>query len=52
MPNSREGARGMAGTGGPGYQIDCEINQQKHQAGTWPWPMRSQHRRLAVLHLP
>ena len=33
-PNSREGARGMAGTGGPGYQIDCEINSQKHQAGT------------------
>jgi len=22
------------GTGGPGYQIDCEINGQKHQAGT------------------
>ena len=33
-PNSREGSRGMAGTGGPGYQIDCEINPQKHQAGT------------------
>jgi len=33
-PNSREGARGMAGTGGPGYKIDCEINSQKHQAGT------------------
>ena len=33
-PNSREGARGMAGTGGPGYQIDCEINSKKHQAGT------------------
>ena len=33
-PNSREGARGMAGTGGPGYTIDCEINGQKHQAGT------------------
>jgi len=33
-PNSREGARGMAGTGGPGYQINCEINSQKHQAGT------------------
>jgi peptidyl-prolyl cis-trans isomerase B (cyclophilin B) len=32
-PNSREGSRGMAGTGGPGYQIDCEINSQKHQAG-------------------
>ena len=33
-PNSRDGARGMAGTGGPGYQIDCEINGQKHQSGT------------------
>ena len=33
-PNSREGAKGMAGTGGPGYTIDCEINRQKHQAGT------------------
>ena len=33
-PNSREGAKGMAGTGGPGYTIDCEINSQKHQAGT------------------
>ena len=32
-PHSREGAPGMAGTGGPGYQIDCEINQQKPQAG-------------------
>jgi len=33
-PNSREGSRGMAGTGGPGYQIDCEINANKHKAGT------------------
>lgn len=33
-PNSREGARGTAGTGGPGYQINCEINSQKHQAGS------------------
>ncbi len=33
-PNSREGARGMAGTGGPGYKIDCEINANKHKAGT------------------
>ena len=33
-PNSREGAKGMAGTGGPGYMIDCEINSQKHQPGT------------------
>ncbi|MEB3297419.1 MAG: peptidylprolyl isomerase [Cyanobacteriota bacterium] len=33
-PNSREGSRGMAGTGGPGYTIPCEINSQKHQAGS------------------
>ena len=33
-PNSREGARGMAGTGGPGYTIDCEINPNKHEAGS------------------
>jgi len=33
-PNSREGSRGMAGTGGPGYTIDCEINANKHEAGT------------------
>jgi peptidyl-prolyl cis-trans isomerase B (cyclophilin B) len=43
-PNSREGARGMAGTGGPGYQIDCEINGHG--------PRRQEHRWLAVLHLP
>ncbi|WP_413440015.1 peptidylprolyl isomerase [Synechococcus sp. MIT S1220] len=33
-PNTRAGAKGMPGTGGPGYMIDCEINSQKHQAGT------------------
>ncbi len=33
-PNSREGSRGMAGTGGPGYTISCEINANKHQAGS------------------
>ena len=33
-PNTRAGAKGMPGTGGPGYKIDCEINSQKHQAGT------------------
>ena len=33
-PNSREGARGTAGTGDPGYQIDCEINSKKHIAGS------------------
>jgi len=25
-PNSRPGATGMPGTGGPGYQIDCELD--------------------------
>jgi peptidyl-prolyl cis-trans isomerase B (cyclophilin B) len=33
-PNSREGAPGVAGTGGPGYKIPCEINRNKHQAGS------------------
>ncbi|EAQ74546.1 Cyclophilin-type peptidyl-prolyl cis-trans isomerase [Synechococcus sp. WH 5701] len=33
-PNTRAGANGMPGTGGPGYKIPCEINSRKHQAGT------------------
>ena len=33
-PNSREGSRGVPGTGGPGYKIPCEINRNKHQAGS------------------
>ncbi len=33
-PNTREGAKGIPGTGGPGYSIDCEINENKHQAGS------------------
>jgi peptidyl-prolyl cis-trans isomerase B (cyclophilin B) len=33
-PNTRAGAGGAAGTGGPGYKIPCEINSRKHQAGT------------------
>jgi peptidyl-prolyl cis-trans isomerase B (cyclophilin B) len=32
-PNSREGAKGMPGTGGPGYMINCEINSKKHAPG-------------------
>ena len=34
-PNSREGANGMPGTGGPGYQIDCETDAelQHHERG-------------------
>jgi peptidyl-prolyl cis-trans isomerase B (cyclophilin B) len=34
-PNSREGAKGMAGTGGPGYSIDCETSgdNQYHDRG-------------------
>ena len=28
-PNTREGATGMPGTGGPGYQIECEVNADK-----------------------
>ena len=28
-PNSRDGAQGMPGTGGPGYSIKCEVNADK-----------------------
>ncbi|KGG12474.1 MULTISPECIES: peptidylprolyl isomerase [Prochlorococcus] len=33
-PNTREGATGMPGTGGPGYKIDCEINTKQHLPGS------------------
>tara|TARA_B100000214_G_scaffold349973_1_gene303288 strand:+ start:531 stop:974 length:444 start_codon:yes stop_codon:yes gene_type:complete len=33
-PNTREGANGVPGTGGPGYKINCEINSNKHLAGS------------------
>ena len=33
-PNSKEGSKGVAGTGGPGYSIDCEINSRKHLSGS------------------
>jgi peptidyl-prolyl cis-trans isomerase B (cyclophilin B) len=34
-PNTREGASGIPGTGGPGYQIDCETSgeNQFHDRG-------------------
>jgi len=34
-PNTREGATGMPGTGGPGYKIKCETkgNPHKHELG-------------------
>ena len=34
-PNSKDGAAGSPGTGGPGYQIDCELNgdNQFHDRG-------------------
>ena len=33
-PNTRDGASGMPGTGGPGYNIKCEINSNKHTIGS------------------
>ncbi|MDA3962959.1 MAG: peptidylprolyl isomerase [Planctomycetota bacterium] len=36
-PNSRDGAEGAPGTGGPGYSIDCELgasNPERHSPGT------------------
>ena len=34
-PNSKDGAKGMPGTGGPGYSIDCETkgDNQYHDRG-------------------
>ena len=34
-PNSRDGEKGMPGTGGPGYQIECELTgeNQYHDRG-------------------
>lgn len=32
-PNTKEGASGMPGTGGPGYQIDAEFNEKAHTRG-------------------
>lgn len=34
-PNSKDGAKGMPGTGGPGYKIDCETSgeNQYHDKG-------------------
>ena len=33
-PNTKEGSNGMPGTGGPGYNIKCEINSNKHLKGS------------------
>ena len=33
-PNTRAGSSGMPGTGGPGYNIKCEINSNKHLKGS------------------
>ncbi len=41
-PNTREGAFGMPGTGGPGYQIKAEFNDVHHARGILSMA-RSQH---------
>ena len=33
-PNTRDGSSGTPGTGGPGYKIKCEINDNKHVTGS------------------
>ena len=33
-PNTRAGSSGIHGTGGPGYNIKCEINTNKHIKGS------------------
>jgi peptidyl-prolyl cis-trans isomerase B (cyclophilin B) len=32
-PNTREGEKGMPGTGGPGYQVKAEFNPKNHVRG-------------------
>jgi peptidyl-prolyl cis-trans isomerase B (cyclophilin B) len=32
-PNTKEGAKGLPGTGGPGYQIKAEFNTKSHVRG-------------------
>ena len=32
-PNTKEGASGMPGTGGPGHNVDAEFNDRKHEEG-------------------
>jgi peptidyl-prolyl cis-trans isomerase B (cyclophilin B) len=41
-PNTKEGASGMPGTGGPGYQIKAEFNPKSHVRGVISMA-RSQH---------
>ncbi|PTY07282.1 peptidylprolyl isomerase [Opitutaceae bacterium EW11] len=41
-PNTREGATGMPGTGGPGYKIKAEFNAKSHVRGVISMA-RSQH---------
>lgn len=41
-PNTRQGATGHPGTGGPGYQIPAEFNDVDHQRGILSMA-RSQH---------
>lgn len=33
-PNTREGARGVPGTGGPGHTVEAEFNDLPHERGT------------------
>ena len=32
-PNTKEGAKGMPGTGGPGHNVDAEFNDRAHEEG-------------------
>ncbi len=41
-PNTRDGASGMPGTGGPGYSVDAEFNNTPHTRGILSMA-RSQH---------
>lgn len=41
-PNTKKGAKGMPGTGDPGYKVKAEFNERSHQRGVISMA-RSQH---------
>ena len=52
-PNTREGASGMPGTGGPGWTVEAEFNEKEHHEGVFDGTEpRPQQCRKPVLCVP
>ena len=50
-PNSRKGSSGMPGTGGPGYNIDCEINKNNRNSCRLLKPTKISGNRTIPIHI-